>query len=60
MGLQIGDAINDYEAAKDSKIPFIGRVDEIANNIFSDYNLKYVVNDLTQLEEIIINLFISG
>lgn len=47
--ISVGDALDDYEAAKEVGINFIGRILEGHNNFSNLPDVKYLINDLTEL-----------
>lgn len=51
--LFVGDSIDDYEGAKRTGVKFIGRVAPGKENIFAEFNLWPVVQDIFELEGII-------
>ena len=49
--LMVGDAIDDYNGARDAGIGFIGRI--TGKNIFSGTDAQAVIADMTDLEKFI-------
>jgi len=49
----IGDAINDYRAAMDGKIRFVGIVNNTEKNIFIGKNVDFIINNFIELENIL-------
>jgi len=47
----VGDALNDYKAAKEAGVRFIGRVKSGDANIFKEHDdVEIVVSDLDELQ----------
>lgn len=49
--LFIGDAINDYEGAKNNRVEFIGRVRDKTTNPFIKLKIKRIIKNLFDLEQ---------
>jgi phosphoglycolate phosphatase-like HAD superfamily hydrolase len=53
--LWVGDALSDYEAAREHRIQFVGRVYG-PTNIFADKNIDYSISTMTDMNKIIEDL----
>jgi len=54
--LFVGDAMSDYYAAKENGIAFIGRIHEGKANIFAEKDADSIVQELTNLDEVIFQI----
>ena len=51
--LFVGDAMTDYDGAKEASVPFVGRVHPVFGNPFAGLEVRALIGDLRELDQLI-------